>query len=161
MAYGWTKEQEQYLIDNYGKESQRDMSKKLGKSRSTIGNKVKQLQSQGLLNHKPKRTRGLWTEEEQQYLEENIMTMTLDEIAKALDRSYTTIQQRAAKIKKANPEKYDYKPREVVREITECPECGSSRLNDVGVYGTFQAKYFCVNCLMEFDKYGKRVNPML
>jgi len=161
MAYGWTKEQEQYIIDNYGNVSQKDMAHKLGRARSTVGKKIMQLQEDGFLPEQERKAREPWTEEEQKYLEDNLPTMTLEELSKVMGRSYTTIQGRAMKIKKANPKKYDYKPREVVREIRECPECGSSRLNDVGVYGTFQAKYFCVNCLKEFDKNGKLVNPML
>lgn len=160
MAYGWTKEAEEYIVKNYGKVSQKDMALKLEKARSTIANKIRILQENDLLPKQTRSTRIPWTNKDQKYLEDNISKRTLMEIAVALEKPYTTIQGRAVKLKKANPEKYGYKPREIPKELTECPDCGSSKINNVQI--EFQgAKYFCMNCLKEFDRYGKRVKPIL
>lgn len=161
MAYGWTKEAEEYLVNNYGKMKQMDIAYKLGKSRSAITMKVRMLQEDGTLSKPQNPRRTPWSDEDEKYLVENYANKSILEISITLKRPYATVQRRVAILKKANPEKHSTKVVRAIIDLLECPECHSKRVNIVGSTQHSAAKYFCINCLKEFDKYGRRVSPML
>ena len=49
---GYTEEEEQFIIDNYGKLSNKDIAKKLGRSESAIGVKIHNLKRRGKIQKK-------------------------------------------------------------------------------------------------------------
>jgi len=54
---GYTEEEEQFIIDNYGKLSNKDIAKKLGRSESAIGVKIYWLKRRGVIEDKKHRNK--------------------------------------------------------------------------------------------------------
>lgn len=82
MATRWTKDQIDFLKENYGIISDEEISQKLNKTISSIKHKVSR---EGIESPKT------WTEEELQYLRDNYKTKTYKELAKELGRSKAAI----------------------------------------------------------------------
>jgi len=117
-----------------------------------------------------------WTYHDEQFLIDNYKYITVDEAASALDRSRPATARKIIAMQQKGLLPYKYKNKEQNRqyveskrsriglknvELTECPECGSSRINEVDYAYSTGVKFFCVNCLSEFDKYGKWIKPIL
>ncbi len=100
-----------------------------------------------------------WTEEEQMILEETLKDMSINDVAKMLGRPYTTVFQNAQKLREEDPDRYIKNKRRKVVELTKCPDCGSSKINQVDNMCQ-GAKYFCVNCFREYNRYGEVVDPI-
>ena len=92
----WTKEEENYLIDNFKTMNYKDISNHLGVSEGAIRAKCFDL---GLV----KNTR--WTEEEISFVKENLYKMTYEEMSKYLNRTPVSI---GVKMKKLGIKKSKY-----------------------------------------------------
>lgn len=84
----WTKEQTDYLINNYYKMHYEDMSKVICKSANAIRAKCFDL---GLVKN------SRWTEDEMSFLINHLNDMTYKEIAKALNRTESSVKTKAEK----------------------------------------------------------------
>lgn len=89
-AQDWSKEEEQYLIDNK-KKSIEELAKDLNRSKNSVLAKFTRL---GL--RKPRHK--FWTEKEDRYLEENISAKTYKQMAKKLKRTPRSCAARAKRI---------------------------------------------------------------
>lgn len=98
MATRWTKDQIDFLKENYGIISDEEISQKLNKTISSIKHKVSR---EGIESPKT------WTEEELQYLRDNYKTKTYKELAKELGRSKAAIDLKINRMRLVKS-KYEY-----------------------------------------------------
>lgn len=84
----WKPEDEDYLRENYPGMSIKELAQTLGRTESSINNKVKNL---GLTN----RTYNWWTERETEYIKQNYHTMDTRTIAETLGRSREAVRLKA------------------------------------------------------------------
>jgi DNA-binding CsgD family transcriptional regulator len=174
----WTSEEVDYLLNNYQKKTYRQIGEALGRSIASIESKLRNIKKdfpdlksrQEIL--RPGSEIRLWTKEEEQYILENLKDKTNSELAIDLNRTHASVQTKIVQLRKKYPEikKYErpvdslnyddvrlFSPKPI--KLTECPDCGSSRINQVEnvVDG---AAYYCVNCMREYTRYGKPVRPI-
>lgn len=89
-----------------------------------------------------------WTEEEKEFLIREYENLGKQKIAKILGRTLNSVYQQYSKLKYENHAKTGH-------VVTECPRCSSKIFNPVTA-GTF----YCMNCLHEFTKSGKVLEPL-
>lgn len=98
MATKWTKDQVDFLKDNYGAISNEELCHKLNKTWSSITHKVSRE------NIKSPR---MWSEEELQYLKDNYKTKTYKEIAQNLGRTIPAVELKVRRLM-LKKSKYEY-----------------------------------------------------
>ena len=82
----WTKEQEQYLLDNYKTKMYCEISKEIGKTEGSIRAKCFDL---GLVKNSG------WSEEDLDYIKENYQRLSINEMAKVLNRTPNAVKLKA------------------------------------------------------------------
>jgi len=92
----WKPEDEDYLRENYPGMSIKELAQTLGRTESSINNKVKNL---GLTN----RTYNWWAENEIQYLEKHYGQMPVKKIGDRIGRSESSISHKAQNLGLRNP----------------------------------------------------------
>ena len=85
----WTVEDSEFLIDNYGKLSIKDLVKKINHSKSSIKHKAIKLNLTE--DH-------FWTEEENRFLMENYKKLSIKELENILNRSKGSIQKKSFRL---------------------------------------------------------------
>lgn len=90
IVKSWTSEEDNYLRENYGAVSLKDMSKHLRRTSTSISKRVKFL---GIRKNIPR-----WTEEEEDYLQEMWGVYCIESIAKKLRRTKESILIKAHKL---------------------------------------------------------------
>ena len=85
----WTKEQEQYLLDNYKTKMYCEISKEIGKTEGSIRAKCFDL---GLVKNSG------WSEEDIDYIKENYQRLSINEMAKVLNRTPNAVKLKAQRI---------------------------------------------------------------
>ena len=85
----WTKEQEQYLLDNYKTKMYCEISKEIGKTEGSIRAKCFDL---GLVKNSG------WSEEDLDYIKENYQRLSINEMAKVLNRTPNAVKLKAQRI---------------------------------------------------------------
>lgn len=95
-----------------------------------------------------------WTQEEMDFVAENMNEMKYKDIAKILNRSYNAVAARAKKIKKG------FTIIDRKKNDDRCPECKSNEnVNTVitfNPYGSIvQPAYYCKKCGIEFSQDGQ------
>lgn len=91
----WTSSEIEYLKDNWHKKKTEDIANKLGRTYRAVYNKARQL---GLGPNKAHPNRW-WTKEEEEYLAEYWGVYSVECLAKKLNRTAISIQQKARKLK--------------------------------------------------------------
>ena len=175
----WTVEEVDYLLNNYQKKTYRQIGEDLGRSIPSVESKLRNIRKENpdleSRNEiiRPGSEIKLWTEEEEEYILDHLKVKTNSELALELNRTHASVQTKIVQLRKKHPEIRDYKrpidslnyddvrlfsPKPI--KLTECPDCGSSRINQVEnvVDG---AAYYCVNCMREYTRHGKPVRPIL
>lgn len=106
MEKKWTKEEVQYLIDNYGKKSLKDLAKHIGRPYTVVNSKVQYLKKRGKITRKNEArskngNKGYinW-EEKDPFIINNYHSMTGQQIAEILGVKYPTLMNRIRKLKK-------------------------------------------------------------
>lgn len=84
----WTKEEEQYLIDNYITESYCDISKKIGKTEGAIRAKCFDL---NLVKN------SAWSDDELDFIKNNYQKMSIQEMAEYLNRTANAVRLKASR----------------------------------------------------------------
>lgn len=85
----WTKEQEQYLIDNYDSKNYCEIAKEINKTEGAIRAKCFDL---NLVKNKS------WSDEEIEYIRENYQRLSVKEMAKELNRTPNAVKLKAERI---------------------------------------------------------------
>jgi biotin operon repressor len=172
----WTDEERQYLIDNVMKMTYEQIGHKIGRSEGAVKDQWDKLKQKNPKLRKYNK-KAKWTDEMDKYIMDNMATMRNEEIAKGLGMNTTTIASRLQELRRKYPEicsiirpqkkkatrsdkgkpKPQKKRNKGVEEIKECPECGTKRRFNKLDQGT----YYCMNCLKEFNRYGKFIMPVL
>lgn len=104
----WTKEQDQYLLDNYASVYAKDIAKVLGKTLSVVRTRINQL---GLAN----KQQGInfdWTQEQLSFIKDNIETIAIKEV---MERFGTTRAVAGGKVREIKKEMGLYN--------STCPVC--------------------------------------
>lgn len=86
----YTKEETQFVIDNYALLSLKQIAKKMNRSYVSVANKVSYLKEQGYIENKSNDKRR-WTDEETRFLLENFESLGIKECEKRLERSEKAI----------------------------------------------------------------------
>ena len=82
----WTKEEEEYLRENYKKVSESELEEKLNRNIKAICQKARRMGLSASIK---------WTKEEDNYLKENWGKLKIDTLCKRLNRSKRAVQERA------------------------------------------------------------------
>lgn len=85
----WTKEQEQYLIDNYSNKMYCEIAKEIGKTEGSIRAKCFEL---NLVKNKS------WSDKEIEYIRKNYQRLSVKEMAKELNRTPNAVKLKAERI---------------------------------------------------------------
>lgn len=91
MVSGFTEKEEQFIIDNHGRMSTRDMGEKLDRSLASISARIHVLRKRGVnlpISHHRVTT---WTPEEEQFLIENAQKLSVSAIAEALGKTWSLV----------------------------------------------------------------------
>lgn len=95
MKYNkWSSEEEEHLINNWGKVPIKEIANHLNKSNSTVSSKAKRM---GLGYSKS------WSEEELSYLKDNWGSMRVPSIAKNLERTENAVTVKSKRLKLGSP----------------------------------------------------------
>ncbi len=87
----WTKEEEQWLKENYQKFSNKELAEKFGVSETSI---QKKLASLGLTRQQQKK----WTKEDEEFLKENYESMSIEELAKKFNVTPLAVKKKLARL---------------------------------------------------------------
>ena len=82
----WTKEEEEYLRENYKKVSESELEERLNRNIKAICQKARRMGLSASIK---------WTKEEDNYLKENWGKLKIDTLCKRLNRSKRAVQERA------------------------------------------------------------------
>jgi hypothetical protein len=96
----WTKEQENYLINNYSDLSNEELSKKLNRTIKSIKSKSYKLNLEKSKDYKNnnKIIRDSWTKEQEKYLINNYSDLSNEELSKILMKSINSIYNKSHKL---------------------------------------------------------------
>lgn len=100
-TYGWTKQQEQFLIENAGKISVSKIAKKIGKGVDTTEKKLKRLRKSGAIDPvdlKAKYSERTWPAEHEQFIIDNHKKMTIEQMSKSLGKTHDAVHHRISKL---------------------------------------------------------------
>lgn len=97
-----------------------------------------------------------WTEAEKEFLIREYKNLGGQEIARVLERTLNSVYQQYSKLK------YETGGNAETDYVTECPQCGSKKINVVSSVVRMRCieVYYCMNCLHEFTKGGKIIEPL-
>lgn len=167
----WTEEEVDYLLANYKKMTYEQIGLNLDRSKSSVDIKIQSLKKKYPdFAPKNKQTKRQWQDSEVEFIKSNLDKLTNAEIALRLKRTHASVQTKIVYLREINPElKEIERPRDVpirkeivtmeIVDMDKCPHCKSRRINEVEnvIDG---ARFYCVNCLSEFSRYGNPVRPI-
>ena len=110
----WTEEETDFLVKNYSQMQNREIAKALNRHESSVYRKIQTLREQGIeLPEKENPLIYRWSNEENEFLINNHLKLTYDEIGVALNRAATAVSTHIAKLKNAGliPERSTPGPR--------------------------------------------------
>ena len=88
-----------------------------------------------------------WSEKDVECLIKNFKNMSRDSLVEKLGRSWQSIR---TKYYDSYKREKGHKEKKV--DLTICPNCDSKRVNRVS--NNSYRTYFCIDCLLEYNKYG-------
>src|SRR5690554_213791 len=115
------------------------------------------------------RTTRDWTPDEEDFIITKYKKLPAKDIARILGRTPASIYKKWEWLAENNrltrekkPKKKEPGPKIISKKTTLaiCPKCKGGKVNAVENMHYSGAKYFCINCMSEFDKYGRQVEPI-
>ncbi|WP_409229082.1 hypothetical protein [Gudongella sp. SC589] len=168
----WTEEEVDYLLANYRKMTYEKIGLNLDRTKSSVDIKIQSLKKKDpdfLPKHK--QTKRQWQDSEVEFIKLNLGKLTNAEISLRLKRTHASVQTKIVYLRNTYPElKEIERPRDIpvkkeivtgeIADMGICPHCKSKRINEVEnvIDG---ARFYCINCLSEFSRYGNPVKPIL
>jgi len=98
IGYPWTIEEEEYLIENYGRLSIDDVALALGLKKRQISAKLTLLRQSGINVNRRQTAPEKWNDTERQFITDNYHKYTVEEIAELLGKQATVTKSQIARM---------------------------------------------------------------
>lgn len=135
MRRNWTTEEDDYLINHYGKLSYKAIGEKLGRTENAAQNRAKTL---GITEDKPQRATNRMSDYKKRVVRDNVEKMSVQEIAKKIKLSVFEVEEELERIGKIQKRKntFDEKDKDYINFMRQVEKV-KKILTEKGSFGGY------------------------